>query len=173
MFTDKALRPFLLAILVIAAFILGAFFGNRSDDLGDVAQDLIGGDDAELTSEALDVIEESYFEEVDAEELENASVRAMVDELKRRYKDRFSHYFGPNAYERFKEADRGAVLGRRDERHRRQARPARGPGLRRVPGEARPGSAKATSSPRSRASRSRARTPTWRPPRSRARPGPR
>lgn len=111
MFTDKALRPFLLAILVIAAFILGAFFGNRSDDIGDAAQDLIGGGDAELSSEALNVIEDSYFEEVDPEELENASVQGMVTELKRRYKDRFSHYFGPNAYGRFKELTEGQFSG--------------------------------------------------------------
>ena len=111
MFSDKALRPFLVAILVIAAFIFGAFFGNRSDDLGDVAQDIIGGNDAELTSEALDVIEESYFEEVDAEQLENASVRAMVAEMRRKYKDRFSHYFAPEAFERFNEALEGSFSG--------------------------------------------------------------
>ena len=111
MFSDKALRPFLLAILVIAAFILGAFFGNRSDDIGDAAQDLIGGGDAELSSEALNVIEDSYFEDVVPEELENASVQGMVTELKRRYKDRFSHYFGPNAYGRFKELTEGQFSG--------------------------------------------------------------
>ena len=111
MLTDKALRPFLLAILVIAAFILGAFFGNRSDDIGDAAQDLIGGGDAELSSEALNVIEDSYFEDVVPEELENASVQGMVTELKRRYKDRFSHYFGPNAYGRFKELTEGQFSG--------------------------------------------------------------
>ena len=111
MFTNKALRPFLVAILVIAAFIFGAFFGNRSDELGDVAQDIIGGDEAELSSEALDVIDESYFEEVDTEQLENASVRGMVTELKRRYKDRFSHYFGPAAFERFQELTEGSFSG--------------------------------------------------------------
>ena len=111
MFTNKALRPFLVAILVIAAFIFGAFFGNRSDELGDVAQDIVGGDEAELSSEALDVIDESYFEEVDTEQLENASVRGMVTELKRRYKDRFSHYFGPAAFERFQELTEGSFSG--------------------------------------------------------------
>ena len=111
MFTDKALRPFLVAILVIAAFIFGAFFGNRSDDIGGVAEDIIGGNEAELTSEALDVIEESYFEEVDTERLENASVRAMVAELKREYKDRFSHYFAPGAFARFQELTEGSFSG--------------------------------------------------------------
>ena len=111
MFTDKALRPFLVAILVIAAFIFGAFFGNRSDDVGGIAQDIIGGNEAELTSEALDVIEETYFEEVDAEDLENASVQGMVAELKRKYKDRFSHYFGPGAFARFQELTEGSFSG--------------------------------------------------------------
>ncbi len=172
MFTDKALRPFLVAILVIAAFIFGAFFGNRSDDLGDVAQDIIGGNDAELTAEALDVIEDSYFEEVDAEQLENASVRAMVAELRRKYKDRFSHYFAPKAFERFNESLEGRFSGvgmsvTGVKRGLRVARafddsPAKEAGI-----------ARATSSPRSRASRSRATIPTWPRPRSRARPGPR
>ena len=111
MFTDKAVRPFLVAILVIAAFIFGAFFGSRSDDIGGVAEDIIGGNEAELTSEALDVIEESYFEEVDTERLENASVRAMVAELKREYKDRFSHYFAPGAFARFQELTEGSFSG--------------------------------------------------------------
>jgi carboxyl-terminal processing protease len=111
MFSDKALRPFLGAILVIAAFILGAIAGNRSDDIGDAAQDLVGGGDAEVTSEALDVIQDSYFEEVEADQLDNASVRGMVAEIKRQYKDRFSHYFGPEAYEEFRQVTEGSFSG--------------------------------------------------------------
>ena len=54
------------------------------------------------------MIEDDYFHEVDAERLENASVRAMVAELRKRYKDRFSHYFSPGCIHRFQEAPRAA-----------------------------------------------------------------
>jgi carboxyl-terminal processing protease len=111
MSTDTILRPFLVAIVLIAVFFLGAFAGSRSDDVGDVAGDLFGGGGAEVSSDALEVIEDSYYEEVDPDQLENASVRGMVAEIKRRHKDRFSHYFGPGAYSRFKELTEGRFSG--------------------------------------------------------------
>lgn len=97
--------PFSVAALVAVAFLAGIVFN------GVVGNFLLGDDDAELSSEALEVIDESYFREIDAGELENASVRAMVTELRKRYKDRFSHYFPPEAYERFKEVTQGRFSG--------------------------------------------------------------
>ena len=88
---------------------------------------------------------------------------AMVAELKRRYNDRFSHYFGPGAYARFKEVTEGSFSGVGHERHRGQARAARGERLRR---HARAGGRDPPGRHRHRgrrASRSRARTPTWPP----------
>ena len=111
MSTDTVLRPFLVVVLAIVAFVFGAFFGNRSDQVGDFANDLLGGGNAEVSSDALDVIEDSYFEEVDTDQLENASVRGMVEDLKKRYRDRFSHYFGPGAYSRFQELTEGRFSG--------------------------------------------------------------
>ena len=65
---ETALRAFLIAAAVIVAFFVGASVGQRSDGVGDFAGELFGGsDDAELSSEALDVIDESYFREVDSE----------------------------------------------------------------------------------------------------------
>ncbi|MBA2545283.1 MAG: hypothetical protein H0V15_00260, partial [Solirubrobacterales bacterium] len=73
---ETALRAFLIAAAVIVAFFVGASVGQRSDDVGDFAGNLVGdSNDAELSSEALDVIDESYFREVDQDELEDASVR--------------------------------------------------------------------------------------------------
>ena len=43
-------------------------------------------------------IEESYFQEVTDEELESGSIRGMIDELRKEYDDRFSHYFDPKEY---------------------------------------------------------------------------
>ena len=109
---SAGLRPFLVAILVIAAFFVGANVGQRSEGVGDFAGDLVGGDDdAELTSEALEVIQDSYFRDVDTEKLDEASVRGMVTQLRQEFKDRFSHYFGPEAYARFREVTSGRFSG--------------------------------------------------------------
>jgi carboxyl-terminal processing protease len=109
---ETALRAFLIAAAVIAVFFVGASVGQRSDDIGDFAGELVGGSDsAELSSEALDVIDESYFREVDSEELEDASVRGMVEMLRKRHKDRFSHYFSPEEFAEFQTLTSGRFSG--------------------------------------------------------------
>ena len=109
---ETALRAFLIAAAVIVAFFVGATVGQRSDGVGDFAGELFGGsNDAELSSEALDVIDESYFREVDSEKLEDASVRGMVDLLRKRYKDRFSHYFSPDQFSEFQSLTSGRFSG--------------------------------------------------------------
>ena len=100
-------RPVLAAALVAIAFVGGAAVGERTDTF----DDLFGSQDGDLTREALEVIDDNYFEEVDSEQLENASVKAIVDDLRRRYDDRFSHYFDPEAYERFQEVTEGRFSG--------------------------------------------------------------
>ena len=111
MSTGRALRPFLIAILVIAAFFVGAFFGNRSESVGGFADDLFGSEDAALSQQAFEVIQDKYFEDVNGEVLDDASVGGMVRELRRRYKDRFSHYFDPKAYALFRESTSGRFSG--------------------------------------------------------------
>jgi carboxyl-terminal processing protease len=106
--SGKKLR---IGALVAVAFVVGAIIGARVDGVRDLIDDAFGGSSQDASSEALDVIEENYFEEVNPGELENSSVRGIVNELKRRYKDRFSHYFGPHAYGRFREATEGRFSG--------------------------------------------------------------
>lgn len=86
---ETTLRAFLVAVMVIAAFLIGAGVGQRSQGLGGI----LGGSEAELSSEALKVINDNYFRDADDAELEDASVKAMVTRLRKRFKDRFSHYF--------------------------------------------------------------------------------
>ena len=95
-------RPYWIAGFVVVAFIVGAVLGARTDRGHDVVDEIFG-DEQTASSEALEVISDRYFQDVEADELESTSVRAIVNELRRTYKDRFSHYFGPNAYERFQE----------------------------------------------------------------------
>ena len=93
------------------AFVAGAILAARVDGVRDAIDDAVGGSSRDASEQALEVIEDNYFEEVDSEKLESDSVRAIVNELKKTYKDRFSHYFGPNAYDRFEEVAEGSFSG--------------------------------------------------------------
>lgn len=69
----------------------------------------VGGD--RLTDQAREVIEANYWREIPEERLEEASVRGMVDDIKRRTKDRFSHYFSPEELAEFNQATSGQFTG--------------------------------------------------------------
>ncbi len=68
-----------------------------------------GGDS--LADDARAVIEENYFKEVDGTDLDQDSVRGMVDGLRERYDDRFSHYFDPEQLEEFNASTSGEFSG--------------------------------------------------------------
>jgi carboxyl-terminal processing protease len=68
-------------------------------------------DDETLSEEAQRVIEDSYFRDPDSRALGDASVEGMVDVLRRRYDDRFSHYFDPETLEEFEAATSGRFSG--------------------------------------------------------------
>jgi carboxyl-terminal processing protease len=61
--------------------------------------------------QAREVIEGNYFEEVDAEELEGLAIGEMVRELRKRFDDRFSHYFNPDQLEELNAATTGEFSG--------------------------------------------------------------
>ena len=56
-------------------------------------------------------IEENYFQEVSDEELESGSIRGMIDELRKEYDDRFSHYFDPKEFRQFQRSLGGQFKG--------------------------------------------------------------
>ncbi|MGI9019415.1 MAG: S41 family peptidase [Solirubrobacterales bacterium] len=64
-----------------------------------------------LPDEAREIIEDKYFRDVDAATLEGSSVRGMVDELRKRYDDEFSHYFGPKQLQELNAATSGEFSG--------------------------------------------------------------
>lgn len=68
-------------------------------------------DDPSAADQAREVIEANYFHEVDGDSLEGSSVKGMVDELRHRFDDRFSHYFGPKALEDLNAATSGQFSG--------------------------------------------------------------
>ncbi len=100
-----------MAVVVIFAFFAGAGVGSRNSDFGDFASDFFGGDEAETSADALDVISESYFREVDSDQLNDASIEGMVKDLRKRYKDRFSHYFDPKTFAEFEQSTQGRFSG--------------------------------------------------------------
>lgn len=96
-------HPLIIAALVAVAFLVGIVAGGRVDPINDAVVDVLGGGDQDATSQAIEVIDEDYFREVEPEDLESSSVRALVEQLKKRYDDRFSHYFTPDEYARFQQ----------------------------------------------------------------------
>jgi carboxyl-terminal processing protease len=75
-----------------------------------VLGDVFGGED-NLADQARSTIEDSYWKPVDGEELDQASVNGMVQDLRRRYDDRFSHYFPPDQLDEFNQATSGRFSG--------------------------------------------------------------
>lgn len=68
-------------------------------------------DDGDASREAVETVEDNYFEEVDARTLEDSSIDGMVRELRKRYDDRFSHYFTEDQLEEFEAATSGRFSG--------------------------------------------------------------
>ena len=57
------------------------------------------------------MIEDNYYRRVGSRELGNASVDGMVRSIRRRFEDRFSHYFSPENLARFNESISGRFSG--------------------------------------------------------------
>ena len=64
-----------------------------------------------VRDQAAAFIEENYFADVSAAELESGSIRGMIEELRKDYNDRFSHYFDPKEYQHFQKALSGDFKG--------------------------------------------------------------
>ena len=97
-------RVFLAGLLVgLAAGAAVVALGPWSDDLGSGR--------VTLSSEALELIESNYWQEADLTELQDLGVRAMVRKLRREFDDRFSHYFDPEQFARFRAATSGEFSG--------------------------------------------------------------
>jgi carboxyl-terminal processing protease len=74
---------------------------------------LTGGFDssASTSTDAQDVIEQNYFKSVHPSLLQNASVDGMIAALKKRYDDKFSHYFDPKELRQFDQTNSGQFSG--------------------------------------------------------------
>jgi carboxyl-terminal processing protease len=107
----KVGRPLIIIGLVVLALLAGTVVGGQVDPIRDAVDDVFGAKGQDPTAEAIEVIEDDYFHTVDGADLEDASISAIVKDIKRRYDDRFSHYLSPSEYDRFKQGARLSGVG--------------------------------------------------------------
>jgi carboxyl-terminal processing protease len=93
---------------VVLGLVMGLVLAALVGVLLEVLPDL-GGDDA--VTEAQETIQNNYFQSVGDTELEQGSIQGMVDELRRRHDDKFSHYFTPEQLKQFDAATSGSFEG--------------------------------------------------------------
>ena len=97
-----------------SGFILGLLVGAAATLAGIAIYFELSGDrisEPTVRDQAAAFIEDSYFQKVTGEELESGSIRGMIDELRKEYDDRFSHYFDPKEYHEFQKALSGDFKG--------------------------------------------------------------
>jgi carboxyl-terminal processing protease len=94
----------------VSGIVVGLAIGLAVAALVAVLGDAFGGED-NLADQARSTIEDSYWKPVDGDKLDQASVNGMVQDLRRRYDDRFSHYFPPDQLDEFNQATSGRFSG--------------------------------------------------------------
>jgi carboxyl-terminal processing protease len=105
-------RRILAVIAAVAvALVVGIVVGGQVGAVRDAVDDVFGNPSQDATAQAIDVIHDDYFHTVDEADLENASIGSIIDHIKKRYHDRFSHYFSPSEYGRFKQGSRLSGVG--------------------------------------------------------------
>jgi carboxyl-terminal processing protease len=95
--------PLVIAALVAVALLAGIVVGGQVGFVRDAVDDVFGNPNQDATAQAIDVIHDDYFHTVNDADLENASIGSIIDHIKKRYHDRFSHYFTRSEYDRFKQ----------------------------------------------------------------------
>ena len=103
--------PLVIATLLVVVLLVGVVVGGQVGVVRDAVDDVFGNSGQDATAQAIDVIHDDYFHTVDDADLENASIGSIIDRLKRRYDDRFSHYFTPTEYDRFQMGARLSGVG--------------------------------------------------------------
>lgn len=99
------------AAALVAILCLGLWLGGHPSQLPGFLRDAFVAEPAGLTTEAAELIEDSYYRPVGEEELSNASLQGMVRELRRRHDDHFTEYFSPESLASFNEQIEGRFTG--------------------------------------------------------------
>jgi carboxyl-terminal processing protease len=93
-----------LVLGLIAGLLIASAVALFTDVFGEDA-----GDDPITT--ARQVIEDNYYKEPDESKLNDSSISGMVDDLRKRYHDKFSHYFTAAELKLFEEQTSGRISG--------------------------------------------------------------
>jgi carboxyl-terminal processing protease len=93
---------------VLFALVIGLYLGGHPQLLpGPLADTFVEQTDGRVIDEALSVIENDFYRDVEREELVDEALKAAVDSLD----DRFSAYFDASTYTHFQEATQGEFEG--------------------------------------------------------------
>ncbi|MDX6717546.1 MAG: carboxyl-terminal processing protease [Baekduia sp.] len=95
-------------VLVLVVLCAGIALGGHPDRLPAFLRNpLVGDKDTRVIGEALDQIQATYYRPIPKKDLANDSIQGMVSALK----DRFSNYFSPQEYARFKDQQNAQFAG--------------------------------------------------------------
>ncbi|HEX5898652.1 MAG TPA: S41 family peptidase [Solirubrobacteraceae bacterium] len=98
-----------LVALVVVVLLLGAWVGGRHSDWlpGPIRDALVGDSDTAVVQEAIDRVHDTYYREIPKSALADDAIAGVVAKLG----DRFSNYFDPAEYKRFKDAQNSEFSG--------------------------------------------------------------
>jgi carboxyl-terminal processing protease len=105
----KRRLPAALAAVMVLLLVLGIWVGGRHPGWlpGPVRGALVGDTHSAVVKEAIDDVHDNYYRKVSKDELANDAIEGVV----RRLDDRFSNYFSPAEYKKFKDSQHSEFSG--------------------------------------------------------------
>jgi carboxyl-terminal processing protease len=106
---SNARLPVALGVTVLALLAFGVWVGGRHPDWlpGPLRAALVGDNQSAVVREAIDDVSRTYYRKIPKEKLADNAIEGVV----RRLDDRFSNYFTPAEYKRFKESQNSQFSG--------------------------------------------------------------
>jgi carboxyl-terminal processing protease len=98
-----------VVVLVVALLALGMWVGGRHSSWlpGPVRDALVGDSDTAVVEEAIDRVHDTYYRKIPKSVLANDAIAGVIAKLD----DRFSNYFDPQEYKRFKQSQNSEFSG--------------------------------------------------------------
>ena len=102
------MRSLIWIPLVLVLLAAGIYLGAHPDGLPDVVRNpLVGDQDTRVVREAIDDVHDRYYRPITRDKLADKAIDGVVRSLD----DRFSNYFSPGQYRRFKEVQNAEFSG--------------------------------------------------------------